>query len=518
MLPTSKRGAQRVISIMKISKIGIPARDALLAGANYVADAVKTTQGPYGQNFLLEKGNRVTNDGITIARELVGSIEDDIERRGALAVFDAMDKANNEAGDGSTGTATLFQAIIKECEAFWPKEGQFASKRSPVSIKKQIDEEHKLVLEKLTELATPITTEQQLIEVATVSVEDTELGELIGKAQWELGPQGFILPEETNDPTCSIDRITGIRIDNGFGTTAVVNRPDKEALEVVDVRVIYTNHTIQNLEPVKHIIEALIAEGEKEIVIVGRAFSENAIQACLANQKQGMNIYPLNAAYTDQVEVMKDLQAVLGGTFIDIEKAELRNMTIKDVGYAHTIEAKRWSTVFAGFDTPEARLRIAERIGTLEKKFEGSPSDFEKNNLTARIAQLKNGFALLKVGANTELERKYKKDKVDDAVNAVRSAFQEGVVPGAGLALKTIAEGMDEDSILKNAIQAPYKQIQLNAGGNLEIPEWVKDPVKVVRISLEKACSVASVFVTAGGAIATKTEKPNCHAVPTSQD
>mgnify|MGYP003651623193 CR=1 FL=1 len=202
---------------------------------------------------------------------------------------------------------------------------------------------------------------------------------------------------------------------------------------------------------------------------------------------------------------MKDLQSLLGGRFINTDSAALADIQVSDVGFATYVLAKRSSTVFAGKGE-----KVAERVKELEDKRDGSGSDFEKVNLTRRIAQLNNGFAILKVGAPSVTERKYKKDKADDAVNAVRAAFQEGVIPGAGQALKKISDALPDDYVLKAALRAPYEQIMYNAGSDYVIPSWVVDSVKVTRVVLEKACSVASVLATAGGAIATKKPDEGC--------
>jgi len=501
--------------VQKVAAIGIKGRDKLVSGANYLADAVKTTLGPSGQNFAIEKGNRITNDGITIGREIIGSQDDEIEERGAKLLLEASSKANDEAGDGSTTTMVLAQAVLKEAIRMLPKEGQLAGKMSPAELVKKINEECAEVIEKLKAMSTPVESEEQMIKIALVSVEDEELATLIGKAQWELGADGFLLAEETNDRECSVEKVNGLLIDNGFGSSATINNPEKEALELFDVRVIYTNHTVSSLEAIKPTLESLVKSGQKQIVVMARAFTESAIRECLTNMEAGIGIFPLNAAYTDQAEMMMDLQSVLGGRFINSEVDSLDALQLSDVGFAKHVLAKRMSTVFTGGEGREDA--IATRIETLEQKREGSPSQFEKKNLSSRIAQLKNGFALIKIGAISETERKYKKDKADDAVNAVRAALQEGVLPGAGQALVTVANELPDEYLLKNALKAPYEQIVANAGKTLDIPEWVQDSTKVTRVALEKACSVAATLATAAGAITTRKPKDVCCKQPTSQ-
>jgi chaperonin GroEL len=247
--------------------------------------------------------------------------------------------------------------------------------------------------------------------------------------------------------------------------------------------------------------------GHRHIIIMARAFTETAIQTCLKQQEAGVFLYPLNAPYTDQAEIMKDLQVILGGRFIASETDTLDSLQVSDVGFATHVLAKRMSTIFAGNGDRE---KIDARVEVLKQKFEGSPSQFEKRNLTQRIAQLTNGFALLKIGAKSDTERKYLKDKADDAVNAVKAAYQEGVVKGGGQALFDIAKELPNDYILANALMAPYLQLKHNAGQDFVIPEWVMDSVKVTRIGLEKACSAAGILATAAGAITTRKKKDNC--------
>lgn len=486
---------------------GDEARDKIVKGAMFVADAVKSTLGPYGENALLEKKNRVTNDGVTIAREMI-PLPDEIENRGAVKIVEVGTKVNDEVGDGTTTSITLAGAILKETSNLLSRKGAVIARKRPIEVINQIEQERKEITEKLDAMATKIETEEQLIAVAKVSVEDENLGEIIGKAQWEIGPDGVLIAEETNDTFCSSERITGIAVDNGFGTSAVINKPDREALEVENVSVIYTNYTIQKIETLAPILDSLLKSGKKNVVIVARAFTEGAIKECMANIERGFNIYPLNAPYTNQAEAMKDMEAVLGGHFISTENGELESIQLSDIGFATKILARRSSTIFTGADNEATKTAVSARIKVLEDARSGSGSDFEKRELSKRLAQLNNGFSLIKIGAKSETERGYLKDKADDAVNAVRAALQEGVVPGAGIALKQIADTMPDSAILKRAIQSPYQQIQSTLPEGETIPDSIKDPVKVIRVALEKACSVASTLATSSIVIATANEKP----------
>lgn len=487
---------------------GIAARDRLILGVDYAADMVKSTLGPGGVNVLLEKKNRVTNDGVSIIQEIF--LEDEIQNLGVQKIKEIAAKTNDEVGDGTTTAVTLGQAIIHACLPKLQREGELKAKNTPMQLVKILEKERDEVLTKLDALSEKIKDEKTLIAVATVSVEDPELGELIGKTQWELGPDGFITVEETTKVETTIERVPGLRLDNGFASSLLINNQEKGILELRDISVVLTNHTIRDLNPLKGVIEQLIARGANQLALVARGFSEEAVQNCLKNinTPNGFQVFPVNAPYVDQVQVMYDMQAALGGKFINSEETELGSINLSDVAFASLIRCERFSSTFVGRD--DTKVTREKRAETLRKKLQSELSDFERRDLNRRISQLENGLALLKVGGLSDTDRGYKKDKADDAVNATRLALQEGIVPGAGQALKQIADELPEDSILKRAIDAPYNQIQVNAGG-LEIPEWVKDPTKVVKTAFTKACSIAAVLATTQGVIVTKKQKFNAY-------
>lgn len=487
----------------KIKK-GIEARDALIKGADFLGDCVRSTLGPNGQNFAIEKGNKVTNDGVTVAREI--ELKDEIEHRGVCLLKEAAIKTNDIVGDGTTTAIVLAQAITREAVRSLGKEG-VVGKKTPAEILKQIERERTEITEKLVSMATEIKTEEELINSAIVSVEDRELGKLIGEAQWKIGKEGVLIAEEVNERECSVEYVTGLRLDNGFGTSSVINNQEKQSLDVENASVILTNFTFDNLLGIKPLLEQLNKTGVRDILLFGRAFSSNAVLSCMENIKNGFRIFPINAPYVDQAEVMKDLAAVLGGTFYHQEERELSDIQISDLGFAEKFIGKRYDAVIAGKADEKSQERISNRLKELEDKSAGSGSQFEKKGLRERIAQLKNGFAIIKIGAVSETERKYKKDKADDAVNAVRVALQEGTVPGAGLAFKTISESLSSDYILKKPLLSIYEQIVSSSPKDFVIEDWVRDPVKVLRVALENAASVAGTLATAGGAIAWENER-----------
>jgi len=505
----------------KISKLGIPARDALVKGADYMANAVKMTLGPFGLNFALEKNGEITNDGVTIAREICsGAIHDEIEARGARMMLEAATKTEERGFDGTTTATILAQAITASAIEQLPTLGTVSAKnkKKPSEVKLQIESECLEVVDKLNEMAVAIKDEKSLIKSALVSTGSEELASLLGKAQWELGKDGYIMAEETADKFCSVEKIHGIKIDNGIVSSLAINNAEKQTLELKDIPILLTNYIIKDLRPAianfnketgigTGLINKISEMGLTNLILIGRHFEPLAIQQCMDNMKSGFNIYPVNAPYVDQTEVMKDLTAVLGGRFVSTDTSLLESAQLSDLGYVSLLEANRTSAIFAGKNDAKAKTRIEARLEELRKQHKGSVSDFEKKLLDQRIAQLTNGFALLKVGSITELDRKFLKRKADDAVGAVRFALQEGVVDGAGLAFKKISDNLPDTYILKKPLLSIYNQIMASAPEGFKIEKWVKDPVKVLRIALEHACSIASNFATVGGAVCSENPK-----------
>ena len=484
------------------SIIGIEARDKVIAGANYVADAVKSTLGPFGLNTLTEKRNTITNDGFTTSREICTTLPCEFERRGAILMHEAASKTNDQVGDATSTSMVLAQAILKEAVRYLPQVGSFGAKKTPAELVKTLKEEKAIVLEKLSDMVTPITSREELIRSALVSVEDEELAEMIGGMQWDLGEYGYILCEESPDRNTTIERVQGVRIDNGFGTSVMINNPEKGTLEVTDARIILTNYTFSGgLQPVAHLIDQLVSQGHRKIVIMARAFSSDVIRLCVENIQKGVEIYPINAPYEHQGEVFKDIQSVVGGTYVDQESGRLEDMTLDDVGYVERLVARRYDAIIMGTQNPETR------VGRLIEELQGEPSVFYQKNLQKRISQLTNGFAVLKVGSETDVDRKRRKDKCDDVVNAVRLALQGGTIRGGGLALKQISEMLPESCILKRPLNAIHSQIINSAPEGFVIEDWVRDPYLVIKASLENAVSVASNLATVNAVVVEKDKK-----------
>jgi len=495
---------------MQISITGIQARDKALKGAKYVAQAVKSTIGPFGMNALIEKGDRSTNDGYLISQNLCPTIKDEFEKRGAVVGHQASARTNDIVGDATSSAWALEDAICDEALRYLPTEKSLVAKKSYAEVDKMIQNGKNEVLLKLKELTTPIESKESLIKSALVSVEDEKLAELLGSTQWELGESGMITVEEVNDTECSIERVKGIRIDNGFSNSVIINNYEKQSFEISDTNIILTNYTI-GVEQITalndSIIQPLLAQKRTKLVIMARAFTAEAIQLCIDTTKTGFGIYPVNAPYTDQAETMRDLEAIVGGRYIDSEEAKLEDMYLSDVGYCKSLTARRFDAIITGVDNDKTAEKICNRVEILKKKHSGSQSEFEKKNLETRIAQFTNGFAILKVGAQSTVNRKRIKDKCDDAVNAVRLALKGGTVRGAGIALKEVSESLDDTNILKRPICVIHDQIMSSAPEGWEVEDWVRDPYLVIECALTNACDVASTLIRTNIIVAEENKK-----------
>ena len=490
----------------KAISLGIEARKKSMEGVNYLADAMESTMGPYGNNFLVEKGDKMTNDGKIIAAEM--EHDNEISNRALSYMRKAGIATEEEVGDASSSAVSLGRAIMKEVAKQLPNETIVVGKMTTGEVVKKVEEERLYIEEKLNEMATPITSVDQLISAVKVCTENQELAEVIATAQWELGKEAILIAEDTIGSKTYVEKVNGILLDNGLSTSLVMNNFEKQSLEVRNVRVLLTNHVITDFLILNPLIQAMSREGIRSLVVIARAFSENAINAAMEYAKAGINIYPVNAPYVDQNEIMKDLEAVLGGKCLFVEDSSLVDIELSSLGFAENINVERYRAIFAGTKSDEAQTRIDKRIEEITSKLNGNVSVFEKKNLQRRISQLTVGFGIVHVGAESEDTRKRLKDKADDAVVTVRIAMQEGVVKGGGLAFKEISDGMPEGFILKNAIRCINNVIMNSAPVDFKIEDWVVDPVKTLKVALKHASHRAVNLATGGGVIATKRDKP----------
>lgn len=490
----------------KILVTGVEARKKLTEGARKLSEAVMITLGPFGRNFFIQKGNKVTSDGVTVAREVV--LDDEIEELGASAIREAAVRTVDQVGDGTTTAVTLAWHIYQSASKYLSRDAVLGQK-TPSEVVEQIEREKNEVIEKLIKMAKPVETKEELIESASIASANRDLGTLIGTTQWELGKEGILLAEKSAERTSSVDRVHGIKIDNGFGTSQVVTNHEKQTLEVEDAKVLLTTHSIKTLEDFQKVMEVakvVVKGGQAKLVVIARAWTDETIFYCLKNINEGsVKIYPISAPYENMTEKMKDIKAVLGGTFFDSDSKDLNAVDFYDLGDVKRLSAKRMEAIITGKEGAMTNARIQTRVQELKDELKGSVSEFDKTHLTGRISQLLDGFAIINVGSNFTPERARLFDRAEDAIGATRAAFQEGTVPGAGLALKEVSDSLPNDSILKAPLKEVYLRITNSAPKDWKIKDSVRDPLKVLRIALENACVAAASFATAEGASAFKT-------------
>ncbi len=506
--------------MQQISITGYKAREKALKGIEYVSEVIKSTIGPSGLNVILSKGRKSTNDGYLIASELQHTVKDEFERLAAQMAHEASSKTNDMVGDATSTAWALTGAICKEASRYLPNDKTIKAKKNPAEIRSMIISSKDFVISELDKATTPITSKEELIKSALVSVEDPELAEMLGSMQWELGTEGIIVAEEVNDSKCSIEKVTGIRLDNGFGTSMMVTDPEKQSLEVKEMPIMLTNYTIgvEELTALKsQIFAPLISQKKLGIILIARAFTSDAIKLCQTSMSAGFAIFPINAPYTDQKEIMKDIQAVVGGRYIDTEESNLSDIYITDIGYAKRLTARLYDAIVTGIEDEQAKGRVTKRAEELKAKFQGQVSDFEKKHIEGRIAQLRNGFAILKVGSKSATDRKRLKDKADDATQAVRHALKYGTVKGGGLAFKEISDKMDDTNILKRPLLCVYNQIIDSNPDDFVIQDWVRDPVYVLKTALENACAFGATFASTNGII-TNSNPKDCKCGSNTQE
>jgi len=359
----------------KISLTGLQARDSAIKGMSYVAKIVKSSIGPFGQNLLSEKSNTISNDGAFIAEQLTPTVENEFERRGAMVVNESVTKINDELGDGSSTAWALHDDIIKEIIRYLPNDKSIKAKKTYSEVAEMLEKSKDEVIAELEKMATPITSKEELIKSALVSVEDKDIAELLGGMQWDLGPEGIIIAEEVNETKSSIEKVKGIRLDNGFGTSHVITNPEKQSLELNDMNVFMTNYTIDITELKllnDNIFRHLVSQKKIGIILIARAFTSEAIKVCMESMKSGFAIFPVNAPYTDQTEMLHDMEAVVGGRYIDTEESTLEDAYISDVGFAKRFVARRWDAVITGVEDEVSIARTIKRAEELKKKTEGS--------------------------------------------------------------------------------------------------------------------------------------------------
>ncbi|MFH1462101.1 MAG: chaperonin GroEL [bacterium] len=523
------------------------ARKKLKTGADKLANAVRVTLGPKGRNVVLDKGfgsPTITNDGVTIAKEI--ELEDKIENMGAEIVKEVAEKTNDVAGDGTTTAVVLAQSIISEGLK------NVAAGANPLALKRGIEKGVEKIVASLKEMSKQISTKEEMAQVATISAEDRELGNLIAEVVQEIGKDGVITVEESKTFGIQKEIVKGLQFDRGYISPYMITNAERMEAVYENPYILITDKKISSLQEILPILEKLAQAGKKELVIIADDVEGEALATLLVNKLRGVfNTLAIKApGFGDRrKEMLEDIAAVVGTNVIS-EEVGLKLESIKEIeqlGFARkVISTKENTTIVKGAgsdqtDEEELKKRISGRIDQIKAELKMAESDFDKEKLQERLAKLAGGVAVIKVGAATEVEQKARQHKTEDALAATKAAVAEGIVPGGGVALLRAVQSLDElvlegdektgINILRKALEAPIRQIAQNAGidgavvaqkikegaelgFNAQTMQYqdlmesgIVDPTKVVRSALENAASAASMFLTTECVVAEKPEE-----------
>ena len=519
------------------------ARKKLKEGVDKLANAIKVTLGPKGRNVVLDKGfgaPTITNDGVSIAKEI--ELEDKAENLGAEIIKEVAEKANEVAGDGTTTAVVLAQSIISEGLK------NVAAGANPLAIRRGIEKGVEKVVEELKKIKKEVTTKEEKAQVATISAESKEIGNLIAEAMEEVGKDGVITVEESKGFGLQKEIVKGLQFERGYISPYMVT--DAERMEAVyeDPYILITDKKISAINDILPLLEKIAKTGKKDLVIIADDVDGEALATLVVNKIRGVfNALAIKApGFGDRKkEMLEDIAIVTGGEVISEEKGlKLDAIELNMLGSARrVVSTKENSTIVEGKGEKE---KIEARVSQIKKELEASDSEFDKEKLQERLAKLAGGVAVIKVGAATEVEQKAVQHKTEDALSATRAAVEEGIVPGGGVALLRAALSLGEVKveneekigidILRRALEGPIRQIAQNAGVdgavvvqkireennpgygfNAQTMKYedlmeagIVDPTKVVRSALQNASSAAAMFLTTECVVAEKKEeKPN---------
>ncbi|MES1198798.1 MAG: chaperonin GroEL [Pseudomonadota bacterium] len=526
----------------KVVNFGSDARERMLAGVDILANAVKVTLGPKGRNVVIEKSfgaPRTTKDGVTVAKEI--ELEDKFMNMGAQLVREVASKTNDEAGDGTTTATVLAQAIVREGMK------AVASGRNPMDLRRGIDKAVSAIVEDLKKRAKKIGGSEEIAQVGTISANgDTDIGKFLSDAMAKVGNEGVITVEEAKSLETELDVVEGMQFDRGYLSPYFITNADKMEATLEDPVVLLFEKKISSLQPMLPILEAVV-QSQRPLLIIAEDVEGEALATLVVNKlRGGLKVAAVKApGFGDRRKAMlEDIAVLTGGQVISEDLGiKLENVTLDMLGKAKKVVVKKDDTTVV--DGAGAKKDIEARVSQIRKQIEDTTSDYDKEKLQERLAKLAGGVAVIKVGGATEVEVKERKDRVDDALNATRAAVEEGIVPGGGVALLRAAfklniKGDNDDQnvgirIVQRALESPIRQIVENAGVegsivvgklreskdenfgfNAQTEEYVDmlkagiiDPVKVVRIALQDAASVAGLIITTEASIAEAPKKPS---------
>lgn len=503
------------------------ARAKLAKGVNTLADAVTVTMGPKGRYVALQRtfgAPTITNDGVSVAKEI--ELEDNIENMGAQLVKEVATKTNDTVGDGTTTATLLAQAIVNDGLR------NVAAGANPLAIRRGIDKAVNAAVAEMKKQAKPVETKEQIASVGTISAGDPEVGEKIAEAMEVVGKDGVITVEDSQTFDITIDTVEGMQFDKGYVSAYFVTDNDRMEAVMKDPYILITDQKISSVQDIMPVLEAVQRAG-RGLLIIAEDIDGEALPTLVLNKIRGaLNVCAVKApGYGDRRKrILEDIAVLTGGqAALDELGVKVADITADMLGTAKSVTISKDNTVVVG--GAGSKEAIDARIAQIKGEMEKTTSDFDREKLQERLAKLSGGVAVIKVGAATESELKEIKHRVEDALQATRAAVEEGIVAGGGVAFMDAAPALDaveiDDpeekigvDIVKKALTAPVATIANNAGFEgavvvdkvAELPagqglnsangEWgdmiemgVLDPVKVSRVTLQNAASVASLIL-----------------------
>jgi|TARA_B100001750_G_scaffold34785_1_gene24614 chaperonin GroEL len=521
----------------------LEARNALKAGVDKLANAVKVTLGPKGRNVVIEKkfgAPTVTKDGVTVAKEI--ELENKMEDVGAQMVKEVASKTSDVAGDGTTTATVLAQALVAEGLK------NVTAGSNPMAIKRGIDVAADSVIESLKSQSKDLPDSTQIANVATISSnDDLEIGEKIAEAMEKVGKDGVITVEDSKTAETYLETVEGMQFDRGYLSPYFMTNSDSMVSEMEDPYILIHDKKVSNMKDLLPLLEKVVQTG-KSVMILAEDVEGEALATLVVNKLRGtFKVLAVKApGFGDRRKAMlEDIAVLTGGTVISEDAGyKLENATLEYLGTAkRVVSDKDNTTIVGGNGEPDS---IKARINEIKVQIEKTTSDYDREKLQERLAKLSGGVAVINVGAATEVEMKEKKARVEDALHATRAAVEEGIIPGGGVALLRAVESLKKVKvdaeqavgvdIMTRALEAPIRQICANAGmepsivvqkvregkGDFGIDarngEYVKlfeagiiDPTKVARVAVQNAASIAGMILTTEAAV---TEIPEEEKMP----
>ena len=517
------------------------ARAKLAKGVNTLADAVTVTMGPKGRYVALQRtfgAPTITNDGVSVAKEI--ELEDNIENMGAQLVKEVATKTNDTVGDGTTTATLLAQAIVNDGLR------NVAAGANPLAIRRGIDKAVNAAVAEMKKQAKPVETKEQIASVGTISAGDPEVGEKIAEAMEVVGKDGVITVEDSQTFDITIDTVEGMQFDKGYVSAYFVTDNDRMEAVMKDPYILITDQKISSVQDIMPVLEAVQRAG-RGLLIIAEDIDGEALPTLVLNKIRGaLNVCAVKApGYGDRRKrILEDIAVLTGGqAALDELGVKVADITADMLGTAKSVTISKDNTVVVG--GAGSKEAIDARIAQIKGEMENTTSDFDREKLQERLAKLSGGVAVIKVGAATESELKEIKHRVEDALQATRAAVEEGIVAGGGVAFMDAAPALDaveiDDpeekigvDIVKKALTAPVATIAKNAGFEgavvvdkvAELPagqglnsangEWgdmiemgVLDPVKVSRVTLQNAASVASLILITEATVSDEPKNTN---------